>query len=83
MPSKGRLRYMGCGPEGRMGLALQERHVNAGNRAFTSLQRGDVAEVSGAEPSGEGLRLGGESSVRVVAPAGSPLPSPAGQARCC
>ena len=27
LPSKGRLRYMGCGPEGRMGLALQERHV--------------------------------------------------------
>jgi len=81
LPSKGRLRYMGCGPEGRMGLALQERHVGPGNRAFAGLLRGDLAEISGAEPSGEGLKLGPESAVRVVAAAGRPLPSPSGHAR--
>ncbi len=74
LPSKGRLRYMGCGPEGRMGLALQDRHAAPGNRAFAGLARGDVVDVAGAEPSGEGLRLCEGSSVRVVAPAGTPLP---------
>jgi hypothetical protein len=73
LPSKGRLRYMGCGPEGRMGLALQDRHRSDANRAFASLARGDVVELAGAEPSGDGLRLGDVSAVRVVAPAGSPL----------
>jgi SAM-dependent methyltransferase len=70
LPSKGRLRYMGCGPEGRMGLALQEKHVGEGNRRFAGLLRGDVVELEGAEPSGEGLKLGADSKVRVVARAG-------------
>jgi SAM-dependent methyltransferase len=74
LPSKGRLRYMGCGPEGRMGLALQEKHVAEANRAFEGLLRGDVIAVSGAEPRGDGLALGEGSSVRIIAPAGSPVP---------
>jgi SAM-dependent methyltransferase len=74
LPSKGRLRYMGCGPEGRMGLALQEKDVREGNRAFEGLLRGDVVEVTGAEPRGDGLRLSPESEVRVIAPAGRPVP---------
>ena len=37
---KGRLRYMGCGPEGRKGLALQEKDVTPRNRAFERLLRG-------------------------------------------
>jgi hypothetical protein len=71
---------MGCGPEGRMGLALQEKHRSGANRAFATLARGDVVELSGAEPSGDGLRLGEASSVRVVVPAGRPLPSAASRA---
>jgi SAM-dependent methyltransferase len=74
LPSKGRLRYMACGPEGRMGLALQEKHVGDANRAFEGLLRGDVVELTGAEPSGEGLKLGPDSQVRVVARAGEPVP---------
>ena len=70
LPSKGRLRYRGCGPEGRMGLALQEKHVGEGNRAFEGLLRGDVVEVEGTEASGEGVKLGPGSTVRVVARAG-------------
>ena len=76
LPSKGRLRYMGCGPEGRIGLALQEKDRSEANRAFDDLARGDVVEVGGAEPRGDGLRLGRESGVRVLAAAGSPLPAP-------
>jgi small ribosomal subunit Rsm22 len=75
LPSKGRLRYMGCGPEGRMGLSLQEKHVGEGNRRFEDLLRGDVVEISGGEPRGDGLALGEGSAVKVIAPAGRPVPS--------
>jgi SAM-dependent methyltransferase len=70
LPSKGRLRYMGCGPEGRMGLALQEKHVTDANRRFEGLLRGDVVEVTAVEPRGDGLRLSKVSQVRVLAEAG-------------
>lgn len=75
LPSKGRLRYMGCGPEGRLGLALQEKHLSERNRLFQRLARGDVVEVTGAEPRGDGLRLGEASEVRLLAAAGEPLPA--------
>ena len=74
LPSKGRLRYMGCGPEGRMGLALQEKDVTDRNRAFERLLRGDVVEITAVEPRGDGLRLSAESDVRVLAAAGRPVP---------
>jgi ribosomal protein RSM22 (predicted rRNA methylase) len=73
LPSKGRLRYMGCGPEGRLGLALQDRHVCDGNRRFGSLLRGDVVALEGVEPRGDGLALGERSTVRVLAEAGRPV----------
>lgn len=76
LSSKGRLRYMGCGPEGRVGLALQEKHVTPQNRAFERLARGDVIAVEGTEPRGDGLALTESSRVEVVAPAGKPLPEP-------
>jgi hypothetical protein len=74
LPSKGRLRYMGCGPEGRMGLALQEKDVTERNRAFEGLLRGDVVALTDVEPRGDGLRLSAGSEVRVVAAAGRPVP---------
>ena len=70
LPSKGRLRYMACGPEGRMGISLQEKHVNERNRRFGELLRGDVVELTGVEPRGDGLRLSDASDVRLVARAG-------------
>ncbi len=75
LAGKGRLRYMGCGPEGRMGLSLQERHVTDANRRFGGLLRGDVVEVTGGEPRGDGLALDAASEVRVIAPAGRPVPA--------
>jgi ribosomal protein RSM22 (predicted rRNA methylase) len=76
LPSKGRLRYMGCGPEGRLGLALQAKHLSERNRRFERLARGDVVELTGVEPRGDGLRLGEASEVRLLASAGEPLPAP-------
>ncbi len=75
LAGKGRLRYMGCGPEGRMGLSLQEKHVTDGNRRFERLSRGDVIEVTGGEPRGDGLALDAASEVRVIAAAGLPVPN--------
>ena len=74
LPSNGRLRYMGCGPEGRMGLSLQGKHVGERNRRFEHLLRGDVVRVTGGEPRGDGLALGEASEVSVLAPAGRPVP---------
>lgn len=70
LEGKGRQRYIGCGPEGRLGLALQEKHRTAANEAFFSLRRGDVVAVEGTEPRGDGLALVEGSSVRKVAAAG-------------
>jgi SAM-dependent methyltransferase len=73
LPSKGRLRYMGCGPEGRMGLALQDKHLGDANRRFEGLLRGDVVALTEVEPRGDGLRLSERSLVRVLARAGEPV----------
>jgi predicted nicotinamide N-methyase len=76
LEGKGRQRYMGCGPEGRVGLALQEKHRTPENEAFFRLQRGDVIRVSETEERGDGFALGDRSKVDVVARAGRPLPEP-------
>jgi SAM-dependent methyltransferase len=74
LEGKGRQRFMGCGPEGRVGLAMQERHRGPGNERFFSLQRGDVVRIGETEARGDGLALGEGSTVEVVAPAGRPFP---------
>lgn len=76
LEGKGRQRYVGCGPEGRMGLALQEKHRTDANQGFFRLQRGDVIRISETEPRGDGLALNEKSEVKVVAPAGRAPPEP-------
>lgn len=76
LEGKGRQRYIGCGAEGRVGLALQQKHRTAANAAFFHLRRGDLVRLSETEPKGDGLALGERSEVAVVAPAGRPLPEP-------
>jgi len=79
LAGKGRLRYMACGPAGRMGLALQEKHLGDANRPFEALLRGDVVALEGAEARGDGLALGAGSRVELLAAAGRPVPpGPAG-----
>ncbi|HZH03088.1 MAG TPA: small ribosomal subunit Rsm22 family protein, partial [Myxococcaceae bacterium] len=55
LEGKGRQRYIGCGPEGRVGLALQEKHRTPENAAFFTLKRGDVVELTETESKGDGL----------------------------
>lgn len=67
---------MGCGPEGRVGLALQEKHRTPENEAFFRLQRGDIVRLDETEEKGDGFALTERSKVEVVARAGKPLPEP-------
>jgi ribosomal protein RSM22 (predicted rRNA methylase) len=74
LAGKGRLRYMGCGPKGRIGLALQDKHVNDRNKLFAKLVRGDVIRISDAETKGDGIALTEMSTVQMVAAAGRAVP---------
>jgi SAM-dependent methyltransferase len=74
LEGKGRARYMGCGPEGRIGLALQHKHVRPENEAFTKLERGDVIEIATTQEKGDGLSLDDTSTVKVLARPGQSLP---------
>jgi SAM-dependent methyltransferase len=74
LEGKGRQRYMGCGPAGRMGLALQEKHLTPRNKLFSHLQRGDVILIEGLEPKGDGLALIEDSKVTMLAGAGRGMP---------
>jgi len=81
LEGKGRARYMGCGVEGRVGLAAQTRHQSELNAPFFRLHRGDVIAIEGTEERGDGLAVQETSPVRVVAPAGKSVPpAAAGQA---
>jgi SAM-dependent methyltransferase len=74
LEGKGRLRFMGCGPEGRVGLAMQEKHQTETNKVFFKLPRGAVVKVDVTEPRGDGLALDDRSTVQVLAWPGQPVP---------
>jgi SAM-dependent methyltransferase len=79
LEGKGRHRYIGCGAEGRVGLALQDKHRTEKNERFFKLYRGDVISVSETEPKGDGLALDDRSEVKVVAHAGRGIPPPSSE----
>jgi SAM-dependent methyltransferase len=74
LEGKGRQRFMGCGPEGRVGLALQEKHRTQENQAFFDLERGTVIRVEGTEERGDGFALTEHSKVEILSLPGRPLP---------
>ncbi len=73
LEGKGRRRFMGCGPEGRVGLAMQEKHESESNRLFFKIARGDVIRITETEERGDGRALTEKSTVEVVASAGRPV----------
>lgn len=74
LEGKGRRRFMGCGPDGRVGLAMQEKHESETNRLFFKISRGDVIRITDTEERGDGRALTEKSTVEVVASAGKPVP---------
>ena len=63
---KGRTRLFGCGLRGRNPMLLQNRDATPSNKAFLSLDRGDLCRVVGLSQAGDGLRLSAETEVQVV-----------------
>jgi ribosomal protein RSM22 (predicted rRNA methylase) len=76
LEGKGRQRFIGCGPEGRVGLAMQDKHRTEGTAPFFYLRRGDVLRLSETQPKGDGFALDDKSEVKVIAGAGRPVPEP-------
>lgn len=64
--SKGKWSWIGCGPEGRVGLVLMKRDLARHNKVFRQLDRGDIISVSATRERGDGLALSAESVVRVL-----------------
>jgi SAM-dependent methyltransferase len=60
---KGRLRFFGCGGDGRQAYVRLDRHACDGNAALSDARRGDVLVVEGAERAGDGLRITAASTV--------------------
>lgn len=73
LEGKGRRRFMACGPDGRVGLAMQEKHESERNRLFFKITRGDVIRITDTEERGDGRALTENSTVEVVASAGKPV----------
>ena len=76
LESNKRLRLVGCGPEGRIGLSIQEKDITEENRVFLRLQRGDVIKIIGAEERESGIALTEKSGISIVTHSGRPLPEP-------
>jgi SAM-dependent methyltransferase len=73
LEGKGRQRFMGCGPDGRVGLAMQEKHETERNRLFFKMSRGDVVRVTNTEERGDGRALTDQSTLEIIASAGRPV----------
>jgi len=76
LESNKRLRLVGCGPEGRIGISIQEKDITEENRLFLRLQRGDVIKITGAEERESGIALTEKSGISIVTHSGRPLPEP-------
>lgn len=74
LESNKRLRLVGCGPEGRIGISVLERDISDHNKIFLRLQRGDVVKIANAEERESGIGLAEDSGISIVARAGKPLP---------
>lgn len=75
LEGKGRLRVIGCGPEGRVPLALADDARGEATQAFVDATRGDVLAIEGGEPAGEGpgVRINPGASVTRHLRAGEPI----------
>jgi len=62
-----RIRLLGCGPAGRLSLALKPDLATDDNRCFLTLRRGDLISVRNAKPrEGGGLTLEPGSRVEIL-----------------
>lgn len=74
LESNKRLRVMGCGPGGRIGISMQEKDLTEGTKVFLHLKRGDVVRITGAEGRESGIAITRNSRISILCHAGEPLP---------
>ena len=63
LKTKGKLEIYGCGQPGRVRFTRLDRHAAEPNAPFGEARRGQVLRIEGAEPKGQGLRVGPEAVV--------------------
>lgn len=71
--TKGRLRYYGCGTEGRLPLVMKERDASGEAADFAILQRYDVVRIGATVEKGDGLVIQKGELARRIARADEPL----------
>jgi hypothetical protein len=59
-------------------VARLDRDASPGNADFDQLERGDLVRLGGVGRKGDGLRVGRESEVRLLAARGGPQAQPSG-----
>ncbi len=57
LEEKGRQRLYGCGPAGRHPIVRLDRERSPANVAFDTAERGQLLQVRGVAPAGDGLRV--------------------------
>jgi Mitochondrial small ribosomal subunit Rsm22 len=63
MKDKGRLRYFGCGPAGRLPITRLDRDRGPGNEVFDEVDRGDLIRIVGATAQSDGLRCSRDGTI--------------------
>jgi len=66
MKDKGRLRWFGCGPSGRLLITRLDRDQSASNQALERAARGDVVWLRRARTSPGGIRCGPDCEVELL-----------------
>jgi SAM-dependent methyltransferase len=77
-PEKGKKRLFVCSDQGRVPVARLDRDASPGNADFDQLERGDLVRLGGVGRKGDGLRVGRESEVRLLAGRGGRQAQPSG-----
>jgi hypothetical protein len=63
MKDKGRLRFFGCGPAGRLLVTRLDRERSPTNQLLDEIERGAVVRIEGGTSQSDGLRCGHDCSV--------------------
>lgn len=66
LAKSGRLRFLICGPEGRIPFSMDGRVHWPVSRTFRALHRGDLIRIAGAERRATGLGLGEATVLQIV-----------------
>ncbi len=61
-----RIRFIGCGPAGRLGLALKTEQATEQQKTFLTLRRGDIVRITNAQKTEHGIRITSETKIKLL-----------------